>query len=97
MTYPNYVWISHGWYFETFWIGHYQNRSYEAFSHCTTQQLMNIVKGMFMVNTYPELDEMDSQVMIGDLVSPITFNWLFFVVSSADLYLAGNNLTRPYI
>ena len=74
MTYPNYAWISFGWYFETFWMGDYQNRSYEAFSHCTTQELMNIVKGMFMVNTYPELDETDSQVMIGDLVSSITFN-----------------------
>ena len=69
-------------------MGNYQNRSYKAFSHCTTQELMNIVKGMFMVNTYPELDETDNEVMIGDLVSSISFNWPSYVVSSADLYLA---------
>jgi gamma-aminobutyric acid type B receptor len=67
MTNPDYAWISFGWYFDDFWNGEFQNRTYDIFTQCTKQQLKDIVNRMFMVNTYPELDENDSQIMIGNL------------------------------
>ena len=69
MTYPDYAWITFGWYFDEFWNRPYPDRNYAAFNTCKPAELENIVNHMIFIDQYSRQDDQDSETIIGGLVS----------------------------
>jgi gamma-aminobutyric acid type B receptor len=67
MTYPDYAWITFGWYFDRFWSHPYPDRNYAAFNTCKPAELENIVNHMIFIDHYSRQDDQDSETIIGGL------------------------------
>ena len=70
MVPPSYVWITYGWYPESFWKQNRSNgTSYQVFDQCSEEQIMSIVNQMIIIHHYPRYDERDrGNPIIGNLV-----------------------------
>ena len=58
MVLPRYVWMTYGWYPESFWELRPSNgTSYQAFNMCSEEQIISIVNEMIIIHHYPRYDE----------------------------------------
>ena len=70
MVPPRYVWITYGWYPESFWKQSQSNgTSYQAFDQCSREQILNIINQMIFIHHFPRYDQRDKgNPIIGNLV-----------------------------
>ena len=64
MFFPEYLWISYGWYTDDFWKEPFVSLGgYEAFRNCTVEQMSQVVKGLVLVSHLPTFPDEDAEII----------------------------------